>query len=196
MIVYLDLDRTLFQTADMGMVWEYIGQLYPEAAEAFDSAEDYFHYIGEQYYYDMSAHLVSLGLEPEEVYASVANSELADGRLEIEGSKELIESLLRDGYEVQVLTFGSDDYQRFKASLCPSLREVPIMTTLRAKADILEELGIECWLVDDRPLGDELPGNVSFVQVSPDGRAVPHDADWTVKPSLHDVKEFFDAISH
>lgn len=196
MIVYLDLDRTLFKTADMNTVWEYIGQLYPEAAEAFDSAEDYFHYIGEQYYYDMSAHLASLGLEPEEVYASVTNSELADGRLEIEGSKELIEGLSRDGYEVQVLTFGSDDYQRFKASLCPSLKEVPIMTTLRAKADVLEELGIECWLVDDRPLGDELPGNVSFVQVSYDGRAVPHDADWTVKPSLHEVKEFFDAISH
>lgn len=196
MIVYLDLDRTLFKTNDMDTVWEYIGRVYPEAADAFDSAETYFHYVGEQYYYDMSAHLASLGLNPEEVYASVANSELADGRLQIEGTKELIETLLSDGYEVEVLTFGSDDYQRFKASLCPALREVPIVTTLRAKAEVLEELAIECWLVDDRALGDELPGNVSFVQISPDGAAVPYDADWTVKKSLFEVKEFFDAISH
>lgn len=196
MIVYLDLDRTLFKTADMDTVWEYIGNVYPEATEAFDSAENYFHYVGEQYYYDMSAHLASLGLNPEEVYAAVANSDLADGRLQAEGSKELIETLVGDGYEVQVLTFGSDDYQRFKASLCPALREVPIVTTLRAKSEVLEELGIECWLVDDRPLGDELPGNVSFVQISPDGAAVPYDADWTVKKSLFEVKEFFDAISH
>jgi FMN phosphatase YigB (HAD superfamily) len=196
MIVYLDLDRTLFKTANMDTVWEYIGRVYPEAAEAFDSAEDYFHYVGEQYYYDMSSHLASLGLDPEEVYASVTNSELADGRLEIDGSKELIETLTRDGYEVQVLTFGSDDYQRFKASLCPALRGVPIVTTLRAKSEVLDELGVECWLVDDRPLGDELPGNVSFVQISPDGAAVPYDADWTVKKSLFEVKEFFDAISH
>ena len=196
MIVYLDLDRTLFKTADMAAVWEYISNLYPEAADAFDSAEDYFHYIGDMYYYDMGAHLTSLGLEPTEVYAAVADSELADGRLEIEGTKELIASLVRDGYEVQVLTFGSDDYQRFKASLCPALREVPVVTTLRAKSEVLEELGDECWLVDDRPLGDELPGNVSFVQVSPDGAAVPHNADWTVKKSLGEVKEFFDAISH
>lgn len=196
MIVYLDLDRTLFKTANMDTVWEFIGQTYPEAAEAFDSAEDYFHYVGEQYYYDMSSHLASLGLDPAEVYASVTNSELADGRLEIDGSKELIQTLTRDGYEVQVLTFGSDDYQRFKASLCPALRGVPIVTTLRAKSEVLDELGVECWLVDDRPLGDELPGNVSFVQISPDGAAVPHDADWTVKKSLFEVKEFFDAISH
>ena len=196
MIVYLDLDRTLFKTADMGTVWEYIGEIYPQAADAFDSAEDYFHYVGDMYYYDMGAHLASLGLEPDEVYASVAESDLADGRLEAEGAKQLIDTLISDGYEVQVLTFGSDDYQRFKASLCPALREVPVVTTLRAKSEVLEELGDECWLVDDRPLGDELPGNVSFVQLSPDGAAVPHDADWTVKKSLVEVKEFFDAISH
>ena len=196
MIVYLDLDRTLFKTASMDTVWEYISSLYPEAADAFDNHETYFHYIGDMYYYDMGAHLASLGLDPEEVYAAVANSEYADGRLEYEGCRELIKFLQKQGYEVRVLTFGSDDYQRFKASLCPSLKGIPIVTTLRAKPDVLEELEEECWLVDDRPLGDELPNNVSFIQISPDGAAVPYDADWTVKRSLNEVKDFFDAIMH
>lgn len=196
MIVYLDLDRTLFRTTDMDTVWSYIGTQYPEAVEAFDSAEEYFHYVGEQYYYDMSAHLSSLGLEPENIYASVTASELADGRLEADGAGELIKGLEHNGYDVAVLTFGTDDYQKFKASLCPSLRQVPIVTTLRAKADILEELGEECWLVDDRPLGDELPGNVSFVQLCEERDPTRNDASWTVKKSLYEVKEFFDAISH
>lgn len=196
MIVYLDLDRTLFNTAKISDAWDYIGKLYPEAKDAFDNHEDYFHYVGDLYYYDMGAHLTSLGLEPAEVYAAVAGSELGDGRFELEGCKALVDSLVRDGYDVSVLTFGSDDYQRFKVSLCPSLRGVPVMTTLRPKTEVLEELGEECWLVDDRPLGDELPGNVSFIQMSLDGLTVPADADWTVKHSLTEVKEFFDAISH
>lgn len=195
MIVYLDLDRTLFKTAEMSVVWEYIGAIYPEAAEAFEEVEDYFHYVGDMYYYDMSAHLQSLGLEPTEVYQAVINSEYADGRLEEQGASALIDTLVTLGYEPQVLTFGSDDYQRLKTALCPSLRGIPVVTTLRPKADVLEELGIECWLVDDRPLGDELPGNVSFIQVSPDGAAVPYDADWTVKQSLGEVKTFFEAIA-
>lgn len=195
MIVYLDLDRTLFKTADMDVVWEYIDSLYPDTAGAFEDVESYFHYVGDLHYYDMSAHLQALGLDPAEVYAAVIGSRYADGRLETEGVGELIASLQADGYDVQVLTFGSDDYQRFKAALCPSLRGIPVITTLRAKPDVLEELGEECWLVDDRPIGDELPGNVSFVQVSPDGAAVPYDADWTVKHSLREVKDFFGAIS-
>lgn len=195
MIVYLDLDRTLIKTPDMGMVWKYVGVIYPEVADGFENAEDYFHYIGDMHYYDMSAHLQSLGLEPTEVYQSVVHSEYADGRLEEEGAGDLISSLVALGYEPQVLTFGSDDYQRFKAALCPSLREIPVITTIRPKADVLEELGVECWLIDDRPLGDELPGNVSFIQVSPDRAAVPYDAQWTVKQSLGEVKAFFEAIS-
>lgn len=195
MIVYLDLDRTLFNTPEMGQVWDYIASLYPESADAFDDAEKYFHYVDDMHYYDMSAHLESLGLDPAEVYAAVAQSELADGRLEEAGAKELIGMLRNLGYEPVVLTFGSDDYQRFKASLCPALQDVPVMATLRPKSEVLEERGEECWLVDDRPLGDELPGNVSFVQVSPDGAAVPYDADWTVKRSLSEVGDFFAAIS-
>lgn len=196
MIVYLDLDRTLFKTSEIGAVWEYIGQLYPEAKDAFDNHEAYFHYVGDYYYYDMGAHLTSLGLDPAGAYASVAASEYADGRFEMEGCKALVDSLMAEGYDVKVLTFGSDDYQRFKASLCPSLREVPIITTLRPKPEVLEEFAEECWLVDDRPLGDELSGNVSFIQLSEDGVAVPHDADWTVKRSLNEVREFFHAILH
>lgn len=196
MIVYLDLDRTLFKTGNVKVLWEYIAQQYPEIGDAFAGRETYYHYVDDMYYYDMSAHLTSLGLEPELVYGELGNSIYADGRFEYEGAGELIEALLSYGYDVRIMTFGTDDYQRFKASLCPSLLGLPIVSTLRPKPEVLEELEEECWLVDDRPLGDELPGNVSFVQVSLEGKPIPPDVFWPVKRSLHETKEFFDAIMH
>lgn len=195
MIVYLDLDRTLFQTSRTSEIWEAIAQLYhaidPDAAYA--TRETYYHYVGDQYYYDMSAQLTDLGLEPEAIYSQLLSSGLSDGRFEFEYCPELIQ-LLSTKAEVQIFTFGTDDYQRFKASLCPSLRGLPIMTTLRAKADVLDDSQEECWLVDDKPIGDELPGNVSFVQVALDKGAIVPDAIWPVFYDLNSVREFFDDV--
>lgn len=195
MIVYLDLDRTLFKTSAVSTLWEFITELHPEIGDAFAGREAFYHYVDDLYYYDMSAHLASLGLEPESTYGEIINSPYADGRFEYEGAGELVETLLSRGYEIRIMTFGSDDYQRFKAALCPSLLGLPIVTTIRPKPEVLEELEEGCWLVDDRPLGDELPGNVSFVQVSLEGKPEPPDALWPIKRSLGEVKTFFDAIA-
>lgn len=194
-LVYLDLDRTLFQTGRASEIWDVIGLLYPQidALEAYKSRETYHHYVGELYYYDMSAHLESFGLDPETVYQQLQASELSDGRFEFEYCHELIASLSKQA-EVHIFTFGMDDYQRFKASLCPSLRELPIMTTLRAKADVLEDSQEECWLVDDKPIGDELSGNVSFVQVSLEGAPTSSDVIWPLFYDLNSLREFFDEV--
>lgn len=195
MIVYLDLDRTLFQTSRSAEIWDAIAALYPDvdAKTAFDSRSTYYRYIGDQYYHDMSAQLESLGLDPEEVYEKLRGTDLADGRFEFEYCPELIE-LLVSRAEVSIFTFGADDYQRFKVSLCPSLRQLPVMTTLRAKADVLDDSQEECWLVDDKPIGDELPGNVSFVQVSLEDSTVLPDAIWPVFYDLNSLREFFDDV--
>lgn len=195
MIVYLDLDRTLFQTSRTPELWEAIAELYPsvEPGAAFAARDRYYHYVGDQYYYDMSAQLSDLGLESEAVYARLQSSKLADGRFEFEYCPELIQSLTaRD--EVRIFTFGTDDYQRFKASLCPSLQGLSIMTTLRAKSEVLDDSQEECWLVDDKPIGDELPGNVSFVQVALDESVVVPDASWQVFHDLDGVREFFEVV--
>lgn len=196
MIVYLDLDRTLFQTSRTPEIWEAIAELYPDIdpQAAFAERETYYHYVGDQYYYDMSTQLRDRGLEPDAVYSQLQTSKLGDGRFEFEYCPELIQSLTAKA-EVQIFTFGTDDYQRFKASLCPSLHGLPIMTTLRAKADVLEDSQEECWLVDDKPIGDELPGTVSFVQVALDEGVVVPDAIWPVFYDLNQVREFFEAVS-
>lgn len=196
MIVYLDLDRTLFQTSRVKEIWDQIGKLYSDVDvdTAFENRSEYYHFVGDSYYHDMSAQLEALGLEPELVYEELRQSEIADGRFEFEGCKELIAELSPHA-ELHVFTFGTDDYQRFKASLCPSLHGIPVTTTLASKADVLDEFQEECWLVDDKPIGLELPGNVSFVQVSLEGGEA-NSLDWPIFHSLREVQEFFDDIMH
>lgn len=194
MIIYLDLDRTLFRTEAFFAVWAYIAELYPEAAGAAENRSAYYRTVDDMYFYDMSAQLADLGLDPATVYAEVAASEFGDGRLEYPGVGQLIETLESRGAEVRLLTFGSDDCQRFKASLCPSLRQLPVITTVRAKPDVLHDSEEECWLVDDKPIGAELPGNVSFVQVALDGQVVPPDTEWPVFTDLLLAKEFFEDV--
>ncbi|HAC56070.1 TPA: hypothetical protein DCF80_01080 [Candidatus Saccharibacteria bacterium] len=192
MIVYLDLDRTIFKTNDSEKILLKIAELYPELdALQLEKDRTAFHEtVGDLYYWDLGRQLSTYGLDAEEVFIELAGTDLADGRLEYEGAATLISSLQSADVDVRVLTFGPDDYQRFKASLCPSLRGLVVTTTLLPKSELFEASEEECWLVDDKPIGDELPGNVSFVQVSLEGQEYPGQ-DWPVFYSLHDVREFF-----
>jgi hypothetical protein len=191
MIVYLDLDRTLFRTKDFFSVWDGIAREYPQAIGAGDRRQEYYRTVDDMYFYDMNAQLSDLGLDPDAVYSDMAASEYADGRLEQEGAAALIAALEDRGVDVRILTFGDEACQRFKVSLCPSLRHLNVLTTERSKADVLHDSEEECWLVDDKPIGDELPGNVSFVQVSLEGGTVSPDTTWPVFYDLYAVRDFF-----
>lgn len=192
MIIYLDLDRTLFRTGDSQQIWQMVQRLHPEinGTAAYEGRDAYYMLTDDLYCYDMSAQLRDLGLDPETVYGELRKTELADGRFEYPGCAELIQALGQYA-DPQILTFGTDDYQRFKASLCPSLRGISITTTRRPKAEVLHDSEVECWLVDDKPIGDELPGSVSFVQVSLEGDANADDEEWPVFYSLAGVTAFF-----
>lgn len=195
MIVYLDLDRTIFQTTETPQLWKKLAQFYPElSVEELEAGRKAFYgQIEDLYYYDFGSQLLSLGIDPSEAFSRLVETELADGRFEFPGASELVTALQGYGVEVQVLTFGIDDFQRFKASLCPALRGLPVITTLERKGLLFESGEVECWLVDDKAIGDELPGNVSFVQVSLEGHEVA-DQEWPVYRNLREVKEFFDGV--
>lgn len=192
-IVYLDLDRTLFQTKRSGEVLlSHVGLLFPrfEVSRAIRERDSYYVEVGDLYYHDMSRQLRENGLDPQEVYDMLSQTEVADGRFEFEGCRELIESI-GSRADVRVFTFGPDDYQRFKAKLCPSLTDLPVITTLQPKAKFLESNHDNAWLVDDRPIGDELGSNIQFVQVSLEGEPAPSDVAWPVFYSLDDLTSYF-----
>lgn len=190
-IVFLDLDRTLFRTNIASLMkWRAIGRQYPSVDGELEHARqgDFYVHSGDAYAYDFTAHLKAAGLNPAEVYDFLKGSEVADGRLEYDGVKELVNWLVENG-EVRVLTYGIDDYQRLKAALCPSLINVEIITTLESKADFLKNKG-EAWLVDDKDIGSELTSNVKFIQVDLEGGGVDLvDRPWPIVSSLTQVLE-------
>lgn len=191
-VVYLDLDRTLYDTDRGGqMIWQELGRAYPHIDAVSEHASQQKYYVyqddGDAYAYDFGAHMDALGLVRDEVYAMLRGSDLADERLEYDGVSELVTWIQARG-KVRVLTYGTDDYQRLKAALCPSLVDVEIITTRGDKAEYLADKG-DVWLVDDRPLGDMLPSNVRFIQVLVDetvsqGRG---EVTWLVVYSLADA---------
>lgn len=186
-LIFLDLDRTLYQTAIAGTAkWQKIGDLYPhiDMQATRDEQQRYYRYDGDNYAYDFTAHLLALGLDAATVYHQLRQSELADGRMEYDGVPELV-SWAQSVGQVKVLTYGVDDYQRLKASLCPSLMNVDIITTLGSKSDYLQDKG-EVWLVDDKPLGDTLSANVQFIQACLEGQRTASVA-WPVVTSLRQV---------
>lgn len=189
-LIFLDLDRTLYRTAAAGRAkWQKISQNYPQIDASSEHARqgEFYKYSGDMYAYDFSEHVAAVGLDVAAVYQMLTSSELADGRLEYEGAAELVEWARNNGV-VKVLTYGTDDYQRLKAALCPSLKGIEVVTVLSAKGVYLEDKG-DAWLVDDRPLGDELPENVRFIQVCLEGQVPPAEAHWPVARSLHEVLE-------
>lgn len=190
--VFLDLDRTLYRTTAAGMAkWQKIGELYPQvnAITEHDRQHEFYRRSGDTYAYDFTAHVEALGLMPEVVYDQLRQSELADGRMEHDGVYDLV-SWLQSVADVKILTYGIDDYQRLKASLCPSLQDVEVITTLGGKDEYLQDKGC-VWLVDDKPLGDKLPATVQFIQACVEDQTVKAEP-WPVVVSLQQVHELLE----
>lgn len=187
--VYLDLDRTLFRTNDAGKIWHQIAEHYPNIspeAEKPRAAQFYVRPVEDLYYYDFSAHLRDLGFEPSEVYAYLEASPLANNQLLFDGAVELID-WIKTRATPAILTFGIDDYQRLKIALCPALAGLDVNVTLQPKGEWLKDKGA-CWLVDDKAIGEELPPNVRFIQVSLEGQLIP-PSSWPNLRSLEAVRE-------
>lgn len=169
---YLDLDRTLFQTHRVDELFAAIARIYPEKphiVNAYAERQKYYVYpfasSGDTvtYYHDVGHWMADEGLVMNDVLMRLIADGQNDGRFEFSGTREFVDELKGLG-DVKVLTFGTDDYQRFKAALCPSLVGVEIITTFEPKGDALARIGkTGDWLVDDKLVA--VPEGMNFVQV-------------------------------
>lgn len=192
----LDLDRTAVKTGEFDkQKWSLLQRWYPKIninaeAELANQRKFYVKH-GTMEYYDFSGHLRALGLPDKEVFERLSNSELADGRFEYEGLPELLDWAREHG-TVQVLTFGEEPYQRLKSGLCPSLRDIEIITTMFPKGEFFMDRQpqpeVQAWMVDDKPIGHELPWYVKFIQVTAEYNDVSpsarNEAPWLTAVSL------------
>lgn len=192
----LDLDRTLFRTSDLDEAeWGLLGQQFGIDSKAELARRTDFHVRTEKaYYYDFAAHVRAAGLDEKEAFSFLLQSALADGRMEYDGVAELV-AWARQRGTVHVLTYGPANYQRFKAALCPSLKEAEIITTLQSKGEYFREqcpTG-EVWMVDDKPIGGDLPDTVRFIQTAEyNGIAAPEHPAWPVATALGQIPEIVD----
>lgn len=188
---YLDLDRTIFHTERIGELFPVLERLYPENAALHDGyahREQYFVFPhlddGDEktYYYDLARQLSDAGLSLDEAFA-VLRTELGEGRFEFEGALGLVQALKKLG-TVKILTYGEDVYQKFKASLCPSVAGLEVLTTVDPKVDYLNaHAKAGDWIVDDKVLSG-LNAEVRAVHIQHD-EAKPADAH-----SLTEVADF------
>lgn len=166
-VFYLDLDRTLFRTDQAAEIFAMIEQLYPgnyRARDGYTKRAAHYVYpraaVGDEvtYYHDVAQWLRDVGIDEQEAFTQLAASSLADGRFEYDGVGRLVDALQLRG-DVKLLTYGEDSYQRFKASLCPSLNGIEVITTTNPKVDSLNHYGkVGDWIIDDKPLNGLLPG--------------------------------------
>lgn len=187
----LDLDRTLFRTSDLDEAeWGLLGQQFGIDSKAeLARRTDFYVRTEKAYYYDFAAHVRVAGLGEEAVFAFLLQSELADGRMEYDGVAELV-AWARQRGTVHVLTYGPANYQRFKAALCPSLEGAEIITTLQSKGEYFREqcpTG-EVWMVDDKPIGGDLPDGVRFIQtVEYNDITASENPKWPVATALSQI---------
>lgn len=190
MHVYLDFDRTLLDTSRAGReLWRTIGQLYSLDWQAeFDRQADFYVYREpglSEYYYDLAAQLRACGLDPSGVAERLKRSEIADDRLLFPGAAEFVRAVSAV-MPTSILTYGDSFYQHLKVALCPAMAELPVHTTTGSKAAWLDGKG-ECWLVDDKAIGAELPPNVRFIQVQLEDKPVS-PAAWPVCTNYTDIE--------
>lgn len=163
----LDFDRTLFNTNKFyEAVWEELSQKYgvrPEAEIA--RAQEFYTYVDDFHDYDFFAHLASLQIGPAEEVARELSRSLDGTDYLYPDAREAL--LLGDRYELSILTFGNEPYQRFKLSFCPELKEIPTNITLMRKGDYIAQhnAGHDVTIVDDKQLINTLPQGVRFVHL-------------------------------
>lgn len=189
--LFLDLDRTLFRTSELDAAeWGLLGQQFGIDSEAeLKRRTDFYVRTEKAYYYDFAAHVQAAELGEEAVFSFLLQSTLADGRMEYDGVAELV-AWARQRGTVHVLTYGPANYQRFKAALCPSLEGVEIITTLQSKSDYFREQRPtgEVWMVDDKPIGGDLPDGVRFIQtVEYNDITASENPKWSVATALSQI---------
>lgn len=154
--IYLDLDRTLFNTSLAGRAaWIAAQELYGLDAEKLQAEEANFHgYAGEQYFYRFFDHLASHGVEPVRA-AEELRSVLSEQDFFYPDARELVLHLKLRDIKPTILSFGDPAYQGFKYRLIPELEHIPFICVSEPKGPYVAKHGhVKAYIIDDKPLVD------------------------------------------
>lgn len=168
MNIVLDFDRTLFDTTKFSL-W-FAAQVAKRSGKSpetitQEAAKAYYVYQGDLYYYDMQAHMGDIfGNQAEAMLDEIQALAKTSENFLFDDVRRTLADLRRYG-KVTILTFGEEQYQKFKISLCSELADVPAAIVQSAKGPHLAEQfepSVRCVFVDDKDEHGSLPEWVEF----------------------------------
>lgn len=168
-ILFVDFDRTLFDTnAFTTQLWQSVGRRYGvDIEQAKVESKVYFTYHGNLYDYDFFGHMRYITGLSDAAIEAVVREDLAHHQFLYDDSDEVF-AWQRAGYDVRILTYGNESYQRLKLGFAPNIVEkLPVVIIRERKADYLasahaEQLG---WLIDDKP-DQQLPTGFAEINLN------------------------------
>jgi hypothetical protein len=151
-ILFVDFDRTLIETDRLiAASWRAIEETFNiDATSVLATLENHYVHVGDLRYYNFDKHIkAELHRSADEVAAAIYPT-LKKESFAFGDSDEIFH--WQDKYEVRILTFGAEWYQRFKLGLVPQFKNLPIDIILMPKGQFIAEHfgGRGGWLVDDK----------------------------------------------
>lgn len=169
-ILFLDLDRTLFDTDYfMQSLWGEIAARYNINKEhELARTPEWYRAMGEYRYYDLREHLEQgIGLNPDDVVSAVTPALSKLDFLYADVADVLALQKEHADYEFRVLTFGPEWVQKLKLQFVPAIRDLACDIILLAKNEFIaaQYPGVHGYLVDDKR-NRGLPGGVKEVWIN------------------------------
>jgi hypothetical protein len=166
--VYLDLDRTMFDTDAyvMHCATCLINHLGVDSIEFISETKKHSIIVDEKtYHYLMFGHCKHYGLNPV-----MAAEFLIDN---IEPNMFIYPDILEffasfnAKHKLEIVTFGSDQEQQFKIDVSPVLDGITAHISMRPKSEVLAEIskGLRAVIIDDK-LIPNLPKNVDQIHIT------------------------------
>lgn len=150
--VYLDLDRTLFDTPLFSeAVIAAFETLYNVPAKEFQAQMPQFYVQhGAMQYYDFYGHVRMLGYDPHDVSERLRPLLTGHDFLYADAHR-FLKVLADSSLKVSILSYGPENYQNFKFSLLRELQHVPFIATLQFKQDYLvSQSQVPSVIIDDK----------------------------------------------
>jgi hypothetical protein len=166
--VYLDLDRTLFDTDKYitHCATMLINHLGVDSIEFLSETKKFSLIFDEKtYHYLMFRHCRNYGLNP-----IIAREFLLDTitpqMFMYADAIEFVENF-PDRSKLEIVTFGVEEEQGFKIETCPVLGSLVRHVSLRPKAEVLARIsaGQKCVIIDDKLIPD-LPEGISQIHIT------------------------------
>ncbi len=179
--LYLDLDRTLYDTSRAaGLIRAAAADKLTEAGvteqQLADEQEQFHQYYGEWYFYDFFSHMAAHNLAEPDVKAFL-RERLNGVDLLFPDAKDLLESLAARRGDVVVLTFGDKRYQEFKYSLVPQLQDFRMVCIQSSKGNYIRtQIKRPSLIVDDKQILD-LPDDCQGILIDRSREAAFEQAD-------------------